>query len=138
MEAFVEPETLTSDNQYKCEQCQKKCDAHKGLQFKSFPYLLTLQLKRFDFDYSTMHRIKLNDRSIPVPTLFQSSIPPFPYAPIPIIIHTVTLQFVCFHFIFSYPYCHTVILPFSFPHSFRMTFPRILDLNQFIREQDMV
>jgi len=27
-----------------------------------FPYLLTLQLKRFDFDYSTMHRIKLNDR----------------------------------------------------------------------------
>lgn len=27
-----------------------------------FPYLLTLQLKRFDFDYTTMHRIKLNDR----------------------------------------------------------------------------
>ena len=62
MESFVEPETLTADNQYNCEQCQKKCDAHKGLKFKSFPYLLTLQLKRFDFDYSTMHRIKLNDR----------------------------------------------------------------------------
>ena len=64
MAAFVEPETLSGDNQYMCEQCQMKCDAHKGLKFKSFPYLLTLQLKRFDFDYSTMHRIKLNDRYI--------------------------------------------------------------------------
>ena len=87
MDAFVEPETLEGDNQYFCEQCNKKCDAHKvryqlpvveqsllnhflwlfcislqGLKFKKFPYLLTLQLKRFDFDYSTMHRIKLNDR----------------------------------------------------------------------------
>ena len=35
----------------------------QGLKFLEFPYLLTLQLKRFDFDYSTMHRIKLNDRS---------------------------------------------------------------------------
>ena len=33
----------------------------QGLKFKRFPYLLTMQLKRFDFDYSTMHRMKLND-----------------------------------------------------------------------------
>ena len=36
--------------------------ASQGLRFLHFPYLLTLQLKRFDFDYTTMHRIKLNDR----------------------------------------------------------------------------
>ncbi|KAH8418252.1 hypothetical protein KR222_007205, partial [Zaprionus bogoriensis] len=60
--AFVEPETLNGNNQYLCEKCKKKCDAHKGLHFKSFPYILTLHLKRFDFDYQTMHRIKLNDR----------------------------------------------------------------------------
>ena len=36
----------------------------QGLKFISFPYLLTLQMKRFDFDYSTMHRIKLNDRFV--------------------------------------------------------------------------
>ena len=48
--------------QYFCEKCNKKCDAHKGLKFLQFPYLLTLQLKRFDFDYNTMHRIKLNDK----------------------------------------------------------------------------
>jgi len=26
------------------------------------PYILTLQLKRFDFDYNTMRRIKIKDR----------------------------------------------------------------------------
>jgi len=59
---FVQPEVLESDNQYKCEKCNKKVDAIKGLKFSSFPYLLTLQLKRFDFDYDTLRRIKLNDR----------------------------------------------------------------------------
>ncbi|XP_029642939.1 ubiquitin carboxyl-terminal hydrolase 47 isoform X1 [Octopus sinensis] len=60
--AFVQPETLAGSNQYFCEKCGRKCDAHKGLKFVSFPYLLTLQLKRFDFDCNTMHRIKLNHR----------------------------------------------------------------------------
>uniref|UniRef100_A0A8C7JY03 Ubiquitin carboxyl-terminal hydrolase 47 n=1 Tax=Oncorhynchus kisutch TaxID=8019 RepID=A0A8C7JY03_ONCKI len=41
-----------------CEEIK----AMMGLRFLHFPYLLTLQLKRFDFDYTTMHRIKLNDR----------------------------------------------------------------------------
>ena len=88
MQAFIQPETLDGPNQYFCERCKKKCDARKvskrkmrqmfressvplltclifcaqGLRFLHFPYLLTLQLKRFDFDYTTMHRIKLNDR----------------------------------------------------------------------------
>lgn len=42
--------------------CGCFCWSLQGLKFTRFPYLLTLQLKRFDFDYSTMHRIKLNDR----------------------------------------------------------------------------
>ncbi|KRT83230.1 Peptidase [Oryctes borbonicus] len=64
LRAFVQPETLDGNNQYFCEKCAKKCDAHKGLKFVKFPYLLTLHLKRFDFDYSTMHRIKLNDKVV--------------------------------------------------------------------------
>ena len=64
MQAFVQPEILNESNQYSCEKCKKKCDAHKGLKFKSFPYLLTIQMKRFEFDYSVMHRIKVNDRSV--------------------------------------------------------------------------
>lgn len=62
LKAFVAPETLDGNNQYWCEKCGKKCDAHKGLKFSRFPYLLTLHLKRFDFDYTTLHRIKLNDK----------------------------------------------------------------------------
>lgn len=59
---FVEPEILNGGNQYFCEKCNMKVDAEKGLKFTAFPYLLMLQLKRFDFDYETMRRIKLNDR----------------------------------------------------------------------------
>jgi ubiquitin C-terminal hydrolase len=59
---FVEPEVLSGDNQYSCEKCSKKVNALKGLKFTKFPYVLTLQLKRFDFDYQTMRRIKLNNK----------------------------------------------------------------------------
>lgn len=45
-----------------CDKCQKKVDALKGLRFQKLPYLLTMQLKRFDFDYESMRRIKLNSR----------------------------------------------------------------------------
>ena len=38
------------------------CKAHKGLKFVSFPYILSLQLKRFDFDYNTMSRFKLSNQ----------------------------------------------------------------------------
>lgn len=62
LRAFVQPETLDGNNQYFCDKCDKKCDAHKGLKFTRFPYILTLHLKRFDFDYNTLHRIKLNDK----------------------------------------------------------------------------
>ena len=48
---------------YKCTSMDFYCvTLSQGLKFKQFPYLLTLQLKRFDFDYQSMHRIKLNDR----------------------------------------------------------------------------
>ena len=53
---------LQKDNQYSCEKCDKKVDALKGLRFERLPYILTMQLKRFDFDYDTFRRIKLNSR----------------------------------------------------------------------------
>uniref|UniRef100_A0A915CYT7 USP domain-containing protein n=1 Tax=Ditylenchus dipsaci TaxID=166011 RepID=A0A915CYT7_9BILA len=62
MRAFIKPEVLNGNNQYKCDKCNSKQDAEKGLRITHFPYLLTIQLKRFDFDYNTLHRIKLNDR----------------------------------------------------------------------------
>lgn len=61
LDAFVEPEILDENNKYLCSKCNRMCKAHKGLKFESFPYILSLQLKRFDFDYNTMSRFKLNN-----------------------------------------------------------------------------
>lgn len=64
LSAFTKPELLDGNNQYKCENCDSLQDAQKGLGITKFPYLLAVQLKRFSFDYNTMHRIKLNDRFV--------------------------------------------------------------------------
>jgi ubiquitin C-terminal hydrolase len=61
LDAFVEPEILDEGNKYFCDKCQKMCKAHKGLKFEAFPYIISLQLNRFDFDYSTMSRFKLSN-----------------------------------------------------------------------------
>ncbi|EJW70916.1 hypothetical protein WUBG_18176, partial [Wuchereria bancrofti] len=61
LHAFIKPEVLEGSNQYYCEGCKRKQNALKGLRIIKFPYLLSIQLKRFDFDCNTLHRIKLND-----------------------------------------------------------------------------
>ncbi|VDK37056.1 unnamed protein product [Gongylonema pulchrum] len=62
LHAFIRPEILGGSNQYFCDGCMKKQDALKGLRITKFPYLLSIQLKRFDFDCQTLHRVKLNDK----------------------------------------------------------------------------
>jgi ubiquitin C-terminal hydrolase len=62
LENYRKPEFLSGDNKYECSNCTSKQDAAKGLKFKKLPYILVLQLKRFDLDYTTFQRIKLNDR----------------------------------------------------------------------------
>jgi hypothetical protein len=62
LRSFLAPERLDGDNQYYCEEAQQKFDAIKGFRLERLPYLLTLQLKRFDLDYSTFQRVKLNDQ----------------------------------------------------------------------------
>ena len=59
---FMEPEQLTGDNRWMCEKCGHKVDALKGLKFESAPRLLTMQLKRFDFDWNRGTRIKLHNK----------------------------------------------------------------------------
>ena len=39
----------------------KKIDAEKGSLVDRLPPVLMLHLKRFDFDYQTMRRVKVND-----------------------------------------------------------------------------
>lgn len=62
LKTFVTPEVLNGSNQYDCEKCGKSFDAHKGYLFKSLPSIFIVQLKRFDFDWETNRRYKLNDQ----------------------------------------------------------------------------
>lgn len=50
---YTEKEVLSGDNQYDAEALGKQ-DAEKGIIFQSFPPVLTIHLKRFDFDYERM------------------------------------------------------------------------------------
>ncbi|CAI5730444.1 unnamed protein product [Peronospora destructor] len=61
IELFLRPEVLDKENQWVCDRCKVKRNAIKGLKFSKLPYILMLQLKRFDFDYATMSRIKLHN-----------------------------------------------------------------------------
>jgi ubiquitin C-terminal hydrolase len=68
LKAFIEPEMLVGDNGYKCEECNKKVDAKRISCLKTLPKTMILHLKRFDFNFETMTRQKLNN-SISFPLL---------------------------------------------------------------------
>ena len=42
---FVQSETLTGDNRWRCDVCKEKVEAKKGLTFHKLPPILTIQLK---------------------------------------------------------------------------------------------
>lgn len=63
IELFLKPEVLDGDNQYFAESVGKKVDAIKGLKVGKIPRILTFQLKRFVFDFTSGDVVqkKLND-----------------------------------------------------------------------------
>ena len=54
-------ELLEGDNAFYCETCDKKVDAIKRTSVKYLPRTLILVLKRFEFDYDTLQKFKLNN-----------------------------------------------------------------------------
>jgi len=58
---LMNPEMMDGPNQYACELCGGKRDALKGQRFEHLPDVLTLSLMRFDFNYQTFERVKIND-----------------------------------------------------------------------------
>ncbi|RYH06969.1 hypothetical protein EON65_42255, partial [archaeon] len=58
---YVAIEMLEGDNQYYCEAHGGKFDAKKGVIFSYLPPILTIHLKRFDFDMQTMNFAKIHD-----------------------------------------------------------------------------
>ena len=61
LDQFVEGEVLEGDNAYFCEKCAAKVKAEKRVSFVSLPNHLVLVLKRFEFDFETQSKIKIND-----------------------------------------------------------------------------
>ncbi|CAK0801546.1 unnamed protein product [Prorocentrum cordatum] len=59
--AFVEGETLEGDNAYYSDEAGCKVDAEKRTSVYKLPETLILVLKRFEFDFDTMQKVKLND-----------------------------------------------------------------------------
>jgi len=61
LDAFIQGEMMEGDNSYNCERCEKKVSALKRQCFKKLPRVLVLVLKRFEYDYETMQKNKIND-----------------------------------------------------------------------------
>lgn len=59
---YVQVEKMDGDNQYFAGDEHKLQDADKGVIFNSFPDVLHLQLKRFDYDMQRDMMMKINDR----------------------------------------------------------------------------
>ena len=55
-------EKLEGSNQYHCGNCNQKVDAYKGNKIRKFPPILMLSLNRYEYDYNTFQRKKINDR----------------------------------------------------------------------------
>ncbi|KAJ3438455.1 ubiquitin carboxyl-terminal hydrolase faf-x-related [Anaeramoeba flamelloides] len=60
-EQYIEPDMLVGDNQYFSEQLGKKVDALKRSCIHTLPKNLILHLKRFEFNYQTMRRYKVDE-----------------------------------------------------------------------------
>lgn len=60
--SYIKPEFLEKENQYFCENCNEKVDAVKGVRFQTLPKIITFQLNRFDLDYETFMRKKINNK----------------------------------------------------------------------------
>ena len=59
---MFEFDKLDGDNKLFCESCNEKTDTLKGYRIQKLPPILTIDLNRFDFDYNTFQRVKVNDR----------------------------------------------------------------------------
>ena len=58
---YIEIELMDGENQYAAQGYGLQ-DAEKGVIFESFPPILHLQLKRFEYDFNYDQLIKINDR----------------------------------------------------------------------------
>ena len=61
LDSLTEGELMNGDNCIFCPHCNKKLPVLKTQNFKSLPRILLFLLKRFEFNYDTMKKVKIND-----------------------------------------------------------------------------
>lgn len=61
LEQYVKGELLEGADAYHCDKCDKKVVTVKRLCVKKLPPILTIQLKRFEYDFERVCAIKFND-----------------------------------------------------------------------------
>ena len=61
LDTLIEGELMNGDNCIFCPECQKKFPAVKSQNFNTLPRMLIFVLKRFEFNYDTMRKVKIND-----------------------------------------------------------------------------
>ena len=61
LESFVQGEILEGENAYQCDHCEAKVRAIRRVFLKHLPNHLIIALRRFEFDFDSMTRVKLND-----------------------------------------------------------------------------
>ncbi|KAI9543271.1 hypothetical protein NQZ68_011920 [Dissostichus eleginoides] len=69
-ERTFETQSYTGDNMVYCNECEKKTEATSGCDMDTFPQILVLLLKRFEFDFNSMSDIK-SDCCVDVPYTLQ-------------------------------------------------------------------
>ena len=61
LDSIIDGELMNGENSIFCQSCNKKIPAIKHQSFKTLPRILIFVLKRFEFNYNTMTKTKIND-----------------------------------------------------------------------------
>jgi ubiquitin C-terminal hydrolase len=61
LDLYVKEDLLEGNNKYDCEQHGRKVNAQKRCMISSLANTVVIHLKRFEFDFTTMQRYKIND-----------------------------------------------------------------------------
>ena len=60
LKGYLKPTKLDASNLFFCEDCGEKVEIEKGNKFIRLPPILTFQLGRFELNFETMTRDKVN------------------------------------------------------------------------------
>ena len=61
LDSLIEGEEMFGENRIFCPECNRKLPAIKSQNFKTLPRIFMFVLKRFEFNYQTMQKTKINN-----------------------------------------------------------------------------